>query len=717
MIGRWIQPVLLATFLVLVSGTLHGEGPGPSARQEPKVKGGEQKPAVAQPKGKTPPVPDLRELLATPRSEFAVVVRRFDADHGNLNRLYSIQASPTRHARLRRFYADWLDALRKLNPAALSKEGRTDHETLQKTIEADLMRLNQQARVQAEIVPLVPFAATVIHLEESRRRLEKVDGAKAAGQLTALKKQIGQTQWLIETGLNVNKSLLTRAADTTAALRAALKNWHNFYDSYDPVFSWWVSLPYKDADQSLQSYVSFLREQANQAGDDPVTYAPGAAGPLKVNVKLPPKAADVPNLKEMLAAPQSELAVVLQRFQKDRGSLGGKLTKLPGFPKGPVSPERAARLKKFYGDWLAALPKLDFDKLSREGQVDYLLLKNHLERELRRLDLPPPKAAAKKDNSGITGRPIGREALLLELAGEMIPYTPEELIALANAEFAWCDREMLKASRDLGFGNDWRKALEKVKTLHVQPGQQPELIRFLAFEAIDYLKKHDLVTVPPLAAETWRMEMMSPQRQLVNPFFTGGETISVAFPTSTMSHEAKLQSMRGNNKHFSRATVHHELIPGHHLQLFMNARTNTHRRQFGTPFWVEGWALYWEFVLYDHGFPKTAEDRVGFLFWRMHRCARIIFSLEYHLGKKSPQECIDFLVERVGHERDNATAEVRRSFQGNYGPLYQAAYMLGGLQIRALRKELVDSGKMTERDFHDRILQAGNMPIAMVRAC
>ena len=30
-----------------------------------------------------------------------------------------------------------------------------------------------------------------------------------------------------------------------------------------------------------------------------------------------------------------------------------------------------------------------------------------------------------------------------------------------------------------------------------------------------------------------------------------------------------MMSMRGNNIHFSRATVHHELIPGHHLQGYM----------------------------------------------------------------------------------------------------------------------------------------------------
>src|SRR4029453_36008 len=184
-----------------------------------------------------------------------------------------------------------------------------------------------------------------------------------------------------------------------------------------------------------------------------------------------------------------------------------------------------------------------------------------------------------------------------------------------------------------------------------------------------------------------------------------GEVISVSYPTDAMSHEDKLMSMRGNNVHFSRATVHHELIPGHHLQGFMTARYRSYRDLTNTPFWTEGWALYWEFVLYDRGFPKTPEDRVGFLFWRMHRCARIIFSLNFHLGKMTPQECIDFLVERVGHERDNATAEVRRSFATSYGPLYQAAYMLGGLQIRALRKELVDSGKMPEREFHDAILK------------
>jgi len=316
----------------------------------------------------------------------------------------------------------------------------------------------------------------------------------------------------------------------------------------------------------------------------------------------------------------------------------------------------------------------------------------------------------------IVGDPIGREELLDQLAFEMIPYTPEELVAIAREQFEWCDREMLRASRDLGFGDDWRAALEKVKTLHVAPGEQPDLVHQLADEAVDFLEARDLLTIPQLAKDVWRMEMMSPERQKINPFFTGGEVISVSFPTDGMTHDEKWMSLRGNNIHFSRATVHHELIPGHHLQFFMTARNNPHRRAFSTPFWTEGWALYWEMLLWDLDFPQSPEDRIGMLFWRMHRCARIIFSLSFHLGQMTADEAIAFLIERVGHEPENAEAEVRRSFEDSYPPLYQAAYMLGGLQIRALHESLVGSGQMTDRDFHDTILKGAQMPIEMVRA-
>ena len=525
-------------------------------------------------------------------------------------------------------------------------------------------------------------------------------------------------------------------------------------------------------------------------------------------------------------AKATELVQMIQTYQVDRGALSRLYTN-------QFSLEYFERMEKFNQDYLKTLQAQSYETLSEDGKIDYVLFRNHLEKELSELDIerrdfeeitsvlafalpleefvkgrrravqpksqelagtwnrvalkidaqlkglasmpkytswqkadlaaqsieslnkvtteaysyyydydpeftwwmPEPwkkldasmKAYAKglrdhytnsvkDDGSGIIGKPIGREALEKQLAFEMIAYSPEELIAEAEKQFAWCEKEMLKASNELGFGNDWKAALEMVKNTYFPAGAWPAEVIRLAEEATAYVEVYDLITVPELAKESWRTIMISAERQRVSPFFLGGETIQIAYPTSEMSHEDKMMSMRGNNPHFSRATVQHELIPGHHLQQFMNQRNMTHRRPFGTPFWTEGWALYWEFVLWDRNFPRDAKDKVGMLFWRMHRCARIIFSLNYHLGKMSPQECIDLLVDKVGHEPANAEAEVRRSFEGSYGPLYQIAYMIGALEIYSMRDEMVNSGKMGEKEFHDLIMSQNAMPIEILRA-
>lgn len=407
-----------------------------------------------------------------------------------------------------------------------------------------------------------------------------------------------------------------------------------------------------------------------------------------------------------MSLPQDEMTGIIQRFRgQGSGGRGGR---------GGAGEVRDA---KYYEGWLAALKTLDFEKLSRNAQVDYLFIRSRCETMIARVaEKPQTEIPRKTDTSGITGAARGRVGLIQDLQDEMIPYTPEELIAIADKEFAWCDAERKKASRQMGYGDDWMKALEKVKESHVSPGQQPGVIRNLLFEAIDYLRAKDLITIPQVASESLHMVMMSAERQLVNPFFTGGSEISVSYPTNTMEHEARLQSMRGNSTPLSHATAFHEMIPGHNFVGFMGSRFGDYRaRLSSTSFYGEGWPLYWELLMYDLGFHDTPEKKIGALFWHMHRCARIIFSLKFHLGEWSPQECVDYLVQQVGFERENAMGEVRRSFQGGYGPLYQAAYLLGELQLHALRKELVDTGPMTDKQFHDEILRQGSMPIAMLR--
>ena len=328
-----------------------------------------------------------------------------------------------------------------------------------------------------------------------------------------------------------------------------------------------------------------------------------------------------------------------------------------------------------------------------------------------------PPANVRANEGPIVGDPIGREGLFEDLRGEMIAYTPEQLIAIGNKEAEWTENELKKASREMGFGDDWKKALEKVKNTYVPRGEQPQMVRDLALQAITFVKQHDLVTIPPLAEDQWRMTMMTPAGMRVAPYFLGGETIQVSYPHDSMSEEDNLMVMRANGPHLSHATVFHELIPGHELQGFMAARYNSHRRLFGSPFLTEGWALYWEYVMWDQGFQATPEDRIGALFWRAHRSARIVFSMNFHLGRWTPEQCVQYLIDHVGHDRFTAEGEVRRSFNGSYSPLYQVGYMMGALEIRALMKELViDQKKMTLKQFNDAFLHEGEMPIEMMRA-
>jgi hypothetical protein len=560
--------------------------------------------------------------LDTGTSEIRPAIERYEVELRDLNRVYAVPGSAARQSVLERFCTAQLGLLEKVNFDALSQAGKVDYLLIRDRLLRERKQLANEARQDAEIVPLVPFQQTIVGLEEARRRMETVDPEKSAMALARMtadiataKKALGEMPDHTQAATVV----LNRAAIRLSQLRNWLRTWFNFYDLYDPKFAWWVGAEYKKADEALDAHAHLLHATS------------GVPGELET------------------------------------GGVGGGGGR--GGGRGGGANGRAGR-----------------------------------------------GTAALGSNEELAGiGPVGNDVLLEALRAAMIPYTPDELIMLANREFAWCDKEMLRASGEMGFGSDWKKALEAVKNKYVEPGQMIYLVRDLSREAIEYVEKHDLVTIPALVKADYWEEAMTPEMQLVNPFFTGGPTIQVSSPASSMTLPERLESLRGNNIYFARATVFHELIPGHHMQQYMTQRYRTYRSLFSTSFWTEGMAFYWEMLLWDLGFTHTPEQRIGALFWRMHRCARIIFSLSFHLRKMSALECVQFLEDRVGHERANAEGEVRRSFNGSYPPIYQCAYMLGALQFYALHKELVGSGKMTNRAFHDALYREGNIPIEMLR--
>jgi hypothetical protein len=570
--------------------------------------------------------------LDTGTSEIRPVIERYDVELRDLNRVFALPGSNTRHTRLEKFYTEQLRLLQSMNFDGFSQAGKVDYILLRERLLREQKQLAAEARQEEEVAVLIPFQQTIIGLEEARRRMETIEPQKSAVAVGKLSADIAVAKAALPNS-KAGPAAMNRAAIRLVQLRNNFRTWFNFYALYDPKFSWWVDGEYKRADEALDAHAQLLHTTS------------GATGPLEA-----PAAA----------------------FGGGGGGRGGR-----GGGGGGGAADNGGRGGRGGGRSGGAAIGTD-EELSGVG-------------------------------------PAGNDALLEALHTAMIAYTPDDLIKLANKEFAWCDREMLRASNEMGFGTDWKKAVEAVKNKYVEPGQMIYLVRDLSHEAVEFLEKRELVTIPPLVKEDYWEEAMTPQMQLVNPFFTGGATIQVSSPASSQTLQQRLEALRGNNIFFARATVFHELIPGHHMQQYMTQRYRTYRSMFSTSFWTEGMAFYWEMLLWDLDFTHTPEQRVGALVWRMHRCARIIFSLSFHLKKMTALECVQFLMDRVGFDKANAEGEVRRSFNGSYPPIYQCAYMLGALQFYALHKELVDSGKMTNRAFHDAMYREGNMPVEMVR--
>lgn len=518
-------------------------------------------------------------------------IRRVTADEQDLKSFWSIKSSPNRCNALSEFYSRELARLLTAPFDMYDQEGRVDYLLLRNYLERGLRRETLEHRRNRDADALLSFAAPLIQLIEARQacEFEALDPKHVAEVIHNAAADVLKTKNHIASGkLHVGKEAAYRALKSIQDFLGAVSEFYRFFQTYNPLFDWWVKAPYASLEQALQSL-----------------------GPII-------------------------------------------MTKLLGMRS--------------------------------------------------------------EEDDQIVGEPIGRDGLLVELEAEMIPYTPEELLQIAMEKYDWCEKEMRIAASKLGFDKDWKAALRHVQNIYVDPGEQPRLVKSLVDSATAYVKKNDMVTVPPLAEKTWRMFMMSPARQKVNPFFLGGPSIIVSYPTAEMAHEDKLMSMRGNGPHLSKATAFHEMIPGHHLQLFVGERCHPYRWLFQTPFNIEGWAMYWELVFWDRGdFFTSPEDKIGTLFWRMHRCARILFSLKFHMGLSTPQQCVDLLVDMVGHERATAEGEVRRSLNGEYEPLYQAGYFLGAMQLYALVKEAQSKG-FCEKEFHDRVLRANQMPIELLRA-
>ena len=316
--------------------------------------------------------------------------------------------------------------------------------------------------------------------------------------------------------------------------------------------------------------------------------------------------------------------------------------------------------------------------------------------------------------------PIGRE-----LYGQLLDLRAfEGLDADGILEIGWEQLERnhadrAAAAREIDPGATEAEVVERVKDDH--PATFAEAIeeyRVAMRRARTHIIERGLATVP----DDERVDVIEtpPYLRGVIPFAAyyqpaQWDTNPVGVYIVTPDVDGDPGAMREHYRAAISNTSIHEAYPGHHLQLALAARhPSLTRVQVDAPEFVEGWGMYSEQLLREHGFDDGPAFRVALATDAIWRAARIVLDVRMHRGEVSIEEAADFLVQHTGFERPNALAEARRY---TYTPSYNLSYLLGKVLLLELRE--MEQRRLGQafslRRFHDMLLRGGSLPISFHR--
>jgi uncharacterized protein (DUF885 family) len=241
-------------------------------------------------------------------------------------------------------------------------------------------------------------------------------------------------------------------------------------------------------------------------------------------------------------------------------------------------------------------------------------------------------------------------------------------------------------------------------------------------EATDFVKQHNLVTVPEVPLDVIAMPEFKRGVAIAycdspGPLEKNGKTFFAVAPTpKEWTKERKESFFREYNNYMIRDLTVHEAMPGHYLQL---AHANEFRAptlvraifQSGT--FIEGWAVYCEQMMVEqrYGGPEVKMQQLKM---RLRAICNAILDQSIHAGNMSEKEAMDLMTKEAFQQEGEAVAKWKRA---RLTSAQLSTYFVGvseHLDLRDLAKKKAGAS-FDQKKYNDQVISYGSPPVKYVR--
>src|SRR5205809_2409483 len=264
--------------------------------------------------------------------------------------------------------------------------------------------------------------------------------------------------------------------------------------------------------------------------------------------------------------------------------------------------------------------------------------------------------------------------------------------------------------------------LDKLAEQHPNDATVVDFAKTITTEATDFVKQHDLVTVPNVPLDVIAMPEFKRGVAIAycdspGPLDKTSKTFFAVAPTpKDWSKQRKESFFREYNNNEIRDLTVHEAMPGHYLQL---AHANEFRAPtlvraiFRSGTFIEGWAVYCEQMMADQGYGGP-EVKMQQLKMRLRAIANAILDQSIHAGNMTEQQAMDLMTKEAFQQEGEAVAKWKRA---RLTSAQLSTYFVGAtehLDLRAADQNQLDKD-FDLKKYNDRVISYGSPAVKYVR--